>query len=132
MAFSTLISLVGFFSYCTAISITTSNDPTTLAEAIFNGLGVTVVGATYQGAAGAAGTFTDGPFGIGNGGILTTGTAVGALAGGDHYVNNGVAGSATYCGPSTFNAAILSVDINVQAGYTGILVNLILASEEEG
>lgn len=104
MAFGTLISLVGFFSYCTAISITASNDPTTLAEAIFNGLGVTVVGATYQGATNAAGTFTDGPFGIGSGGILTTGNAPDALPGGNDYVNNGAAGSATYCGPSSFNA----------------------------
>ncbi|CAF3539842.1 unnamed protein product [Fusarium graminearum] len=64
------------------ISVVLFNDVIQLANAVFNGPGVSVVGAsvtsyykvdakTYN--KGSAGTFTNGPFGIGSGGILSTG-----------------------------------------------------------
>ena len=121
-----------FLSQCAAYSVTTTDSATTLANAIFNGPGITVVSASYTGASAASGTFVDGPFGIGSGVILTTGTAVGSLANGNHYVDNGQPGSSTYCGSSTYNAALLSVDILVDIGYSGVLVEFIFASEEEG
>ncbi|KAL9572011.1 hypothetical protein ACKAV7_003843 [Fusarium commune] len=71
-------------------------------------------------------------FGIGSGGILTSGAAIGALPNGDHYVNNGAPGSDTYCNTNTFNAAILTVDFLLNPTYRGVRVELILASEEEG
>ncbi|KAJ3523119.1 hypothetical protein NM208_g12574 [Fusarium decemcellulare] len=114
-----------------AYSVSASGDATTLANAIF-GQGITILQAQFSGAAISSGTFTDGPFGIGNAGILTSGAAEGSLAGGDHYVNNGAAGSDTYCGSNTFNAAILTVDFLVQPGYNGVDVEFIIASEEEG
>lgn len=114
-----------------AFSIVTTNDANTLAAAIF-GQGTTILGATFSGSSASSGTFTDGPFGIGSGAILTSGAADGALPNGDHYVNNGASGSADYCGPSTFNAAILSVDFFVDPAFNGVRVELILASEEEG
>ncbi|KAJ4123004.1 hypothetical protein NW768_009996 [Fusarium equiseti] len=116
---------------CQAFSVTATNDANTLASAIF-GDGITVLQAAFSGAAISSGTFTDGPFGIGNGGILTSGAAVGALPNGNHYVNNGAPGSDTYCGPNTFNAALLTVDILVGTGFSGLRVEAILASEEEG
>ncbi|KAH8901961.1 hypothetical protein BR93DRAFT_867808, partial [Coniochaeta sp. PMI_546] len=73
--------------------------------------------------------FTDGPFGIGSGAILTSGTAVGALPGGNNHVANGAAGS-SYCGPNTNDGSVLTVGITILPGYEGLLVNLILASEE--
>ncbi|RSL98684.1 hypothetical protein CDV31_012469, partial [Fusarium ambrosium] len=116
---------------CLGFSVTQSSDATTLANAIF-GTGITILQASFSGAAISSGTFTDGPFGIGTGAILTSGAAVGALPGGDHYVNNGAAGSDTWCGPNTFNAAILTVDILVQPGFSGVEFEYIVASEEEG
>lgn len=114
-----------------AFSITTTNDANTLAAAIF-GQGTTVLGATFSGASVSSGTFADGPFGIGSGAILTSGAAVGALPNGDHYVNNGASGSSDFCGPNTFNAAILTVDFLVDPALNGVRVELIVASEEEG
>ncbi|RFN52112.1 hypothetical protein FIE12Z_3664 [Fusarium flagelliforme] len=116
---------------CQAFSVTTTNDANALADAIF-GDGITILNAQFSGATISSGIFNDGPFGIGSGGILTSGAAIGALPNGDHYVNNGAPGSDTYCGANTFNAAILTVDILVDAGFSGLRVEAILASEEEG
>ncbi|KAM6505836.1 hypothetical protein FSOLCH5_014012 [Fusarium solani] len=118
--------------HCIGFGVTESGDANTLANAIFSGPGITIIQASFGGASVSSGTFTDGPFGIGSGAILTSGAAVGALPGGDHYVNNGAPGSDTYCGTNTFNAAILTVDVLVQPGYAGIDFEYILASEEVG
>ncbi|UPK99639.1 hypothetical protein LCI18_010574 [Fusarium solani-melongenae] len=117
---------------CLGFSVTGSNDANVLANALFSGPGITIVQASFSGAAVSSGTFTDGPFGIGSGAILTSGSAVGALPNGDHYVNNGQPGSDTYCNVNTFNAAILTVDVVVGVGYNGIDFEYIMASEEEG
>lgn len=114
-----------------AFSIVTTNDANALASAIF-GQGITILQASFSGATVSSGTFADGPFGIGSGGILTSGAAVGALPNGDHYVNNGAPGSDAYCNANTFNAAILTVDFFLNPTYSGVRVELILASEEEG
>jgi hypothetical protein len=126
-----LIACAVLLPACQAFSVTTTNDANTLASAIF-GNGITILSASFSGASVSSGTFVDGPFGIGSGGILTSGAAVGALPNGDHYVNNGAPGSSTYCGENTFNAAILTVDLLVQVGFSGLRVEAILASEEEG
>jgi hypothetical protein len=118
--------------HCIGFGVTESGDANTLANAIFSGPGITIIQASFSGASVSSGTFTDGPFGIGSGAILTSGAAVGALPGGDHYVNNGAPGSDTYCGTNTFNAATLTVDVLVQPGYAGIDFEYILASEEVG
>ncbi|KAJ4249690.1 hypothetical protein NW757_007718 [Fusarium falciforme] len=123
---------VSLVHQCLGFSVTTSGDANTLAAALFSGPGVTILQASFSGATVSSGSFTDGPFGIGSGAILTSGAAVGALPNGDHYVNNGAPGSNTYCGANTFNAAILSVDILVGVGYNGIDFEYIVASEEEG
>ncbi|KAH7229929.1 hypothetical protein BKA60DRAFT_590705 [Fusarium oxysporum] len=91
-----------------AFSIVTTNDANALASAIF-GQGITILQASFSGATVSSGT----------GGILTSGAAVGALPNGDHYVNNGA-------------PAILTVDFFLNPTYSGVRVELILASEEEG
>lgn len=112
-----------------AITITTTSDAATLAAAIFNGAGITFSSASYAGAAIAAGTFTDGPFGIGSGAILTSGSATGAQVGGSGGGNNGFSGS-QFCGYNSFDASVLTVNVNVEAGYNGVLVNFILGSSD--
>ncbi|QPC58101.1 hypothetical protein HYE67_000332 [Fusarium culmorum] len=114
-----------------AFSVTTTNDANSLANAIL-GQGITLLQASFSGAAISSGSFSEGPFGIGSGAILTSGSAIGALPNGDHYVNNGAPSSDTYCGPNTFNAALLTVDFFLDPTYSGIRVEFIFASEEEG
>ncbi|RGP67346.1 hypothetical protein FSPOR_6106 [Fusarium sporotrichioides] len=126
-----LIALAILFPSSNAFSVATTNDANTLAAAIF-GQGITITQASFSGASVSSGTFADGPFGIGSGAILTSGSAIGALPNGDHYVNNGASGSDTYCGSSTFNAALLTVDILINPTYNGVRVEFILASEEDG
>ncbi|KAG7413798.1 hypothetical protein Forpe1208_v008342 [Fusarium oxysporum f. sp. rapae] len=118
-------------SPCSSIDIVTTNDGNVLANAAISGPGVTVVSGSFSGSSMAAGTFSNGPFGIGSGIILTSGSAAGALPGGDGYVANGAAGSNTYCGANTFDGAILTMDIDVDAGFNGFLVQLILAGQPD-
>lgn len=114
------------------INIVTTNDGTVLANAVISGPGVTVVSGSFTGSSVAAGTFTNGPFGIGSGIILTSGSAAGALPGGDTQVANGVGGSNDYCGSNSYDGAILMVNLNIDTGFNGILVQLIIASVEDG
>ncbi|KAF5486513.1 hypothetical protein CGCF413_v013823 [Colletotrichum fructicola] len=127
-----ITALAAVIPRCHCFGVTASNNALVLANAIFTGPGVVVQSATFTGSSASSGTFTGGLGGIGNGAILTTGNAVGALPNGDHYVNNGAAGSDTYCGTNTFNAAILSVSVAIANGYNGVEVEFIMASEEEG
>ncbi|KAF9773109.1 hypothetical protein IL306_009152 [Fusarium sp. DS 682] len=123
------------------ISVVTSNDATAVASAIFNGPGVSITDATFLnsyyeenglgGNLGSAGIFTSGPFGIGSGGILTTGYSRDADESSyGQNVDTQVDGS-SYCGPDTTNAAVLSVDIVVEPEYNGLSVEFILATVEE-
>ncbi|KAK1852530.1 hypothetical protein CCHR01_04879 [Colletotrichum chrysophilum] len=127
-----ITALAAVIPRCHCFGVTASNNALVLANAIFTGPGVVVQSATFTGSSASSGTFTNGLGGIGNGAILTTGNAVGALPNGDHYVNNGAAGSDTYCGTDTFNAAILSVSVAISNGYNGVQVEFIMASEEQG
>ncbi|KAF0641000.1 hypothetical protein FPSE5266_03310 [Fusarium pseudograminearum] len=122
------------------ISVVLSNDVIQLANAVFNGPGVSVVGAslksyyqvdtiTYN--KGSAGTFTNGPFGIGSGGILSTGWISDAKdSSGTIDHDTGTDGS-IYCGSgSTANGAVLSVEIVVGQGYNGLAVEFVIGTAE--
>ncbi|KAI7769124.1 hypothetical protein LZL87_000671 [Fusarium oxysporum] len=128
---SRLVALAALLRASYAFSVTTNTDGNALASAIF-GNGISVISASFTGASDSSGTFTDGPFGMGDAAILTSGAAVGALPNGDHYVNNGAAGSATYCGGSSNNAAILTADIMLIPGFGGMRFEVVMASEESG
>ncbi|KAL5589716.1 hypothetical protein FOVSG1_011583 [Fusarium oxysporum f. sp. vasinfectum] len=66
-------------------TVTQDNDGSgqTVAQAIFTGQGLSVVNWDLSAASGSYGSFADGPFGIGSGGILATGPVSGALPGGN-------------------------------------------------
>ncbi|KAM0084266.1 hypothetical protein ACKRZS_003483 [Fusarium odoratissimum] len=123
------------------ISVVTSTDATAVASAIFNGAGVSVTDATFEksyweenglgGNLGSAGIFTSGPFGIGSGGILTTGYSRDADDSSyGQNVDTQIDGS-DYCGPDTTNAAVLSVELVVEPEYNGLSIEFILATEED-
>ncbi|KAM0227725.1 hypothetical protein ACHAPO_011293 [Fusarium lateritium] len=101
------------------ISVTSTYDPAEVAGAIFNGAGVTVQQAFWLRIAEAdsspAGTFSDGPYGIGTGGILTNGLAISARGEG---INNG------------FDATVLQVNIEIEDEFDGVEVEFILSSME--
>ena len=61
------------------ISIVPSRDVIELGKALRIPGGCTITNITFSGADGSAGTFMDGPFGIGNGVILSSGGVVDAL-----------------------------------------------------
>ncbi|CEI41789.1 unnamed protein product [Fusarium venenatum] len=102
------------------ISVTSTYDPAVVAGAIFNGAGVTVQQAFWIRIAEAdsspAGTFSDGPYGIGSGGILTNGLASNAAGAQSPNTYNTFPGSGQYCGAEGFDATVLQVDIDIAEG----------------
>ncbi|KAF5664676.1 hypothetical protein FHETE_6947 [Fusarium heterosporum] len=104
-----------------------------MAGAIFSGPGIDIVNWDKFAALGAVGTFEDGPFGIGNGAILTTGELTGALPEGDRDVDNrnGDDGSLNYyCDASGKNAAVIYTGLMLQPGYNGLRIEFIFATNE--
>jgi outer membrane protein OmpA-like peptidoglycan-associated protein len=121
-----------------ALDITASDDAETLAAAVVVGSGVTIDGATYTGNEEASGTYTDGPLGIKDGSILTSGAATNALPpndtdsatsdwqGAGDPLCDALIGSNT----STGDAAKLEITFTVAEGYKGIRFEYIVGSEE--
>ena len=117
------------------ISITPENNAVTLANQLVGGSGsVTISNATLTGHAEAAGTFTDGEFGITQGILLTTGMATIAAGPNDDsnagYNNFGLGdGDLTaLAGFPTFDACILEFDF-VSLG-TSVNFTYVFGSEE--
>ncbi|KAH7210271.1 hypothetical protein BKA60DRAFT_683814 [Fusarium oxysporum] len=117
-------------------TVTQDNDGSgqTVAQAIFTGQGLSVVNWDLSAASGSYGSFTDGPFGIGSGGILATGPVSGALPGGNRNVDNGHSNNGeqdSYCGPNSQNALVLYAGVFIDSGYNGVQLEFILATEED-
>ncbi|RSM06752.1 hypothetical protein CEP52_005590 [Fusarium oligoseptatum] len=114
-------------------SISVVSNPQTVANAIFTS-GVSVTSASWNAgfSENAVGTFTNGPLGVASGGILTTGGSKDAAEYQAYSLNieNGAGASQSYCGENSLDAAVLSVDIEVQQGFNGVEVEFVLASEE--
>ncbi|KAL5586162.1 hypothetical protein FOBRF1_016032 [Fusarium oxysporum] len=90
-------------------------------------MAVTVLGESSMG------TFTDGPFGLGSGGILTSGTATGAYLMGNRNVDNGVGAGGQYdylCAPGTQNINTLQVQLGFDPGYNGVRIEFAFATQE--
>ncbi|KAM0414729.1 hypothetical protein ACHAPT_013420 [Fusarium lateritium] len=114
-------------------SISVVSEPGTVANAIFTS-GVNVLSASWNPgfSANAVGTFTNGPLGVATGGILTTGGSKDAAAYQSYSleIENGAGASQSYCGQDSLDAAVLTVNIEVQQGFNGVEVEFVLASEE--
>ncbi|KAK2669236.1 hypothetical protein RAB80_014762 [Fusarium oxysporum f. sp. vasinfectum] len=108
------------------ISIETSNDATAVPSAIFKGPGISITNATFEN----AGIFTSDPFGIGSGGILTTGYSRDADENTYNQNVDAQMDGSEYCGPDTTNAAVLSVELVVEPEYNGLSMEFILATRE--
>jgi len=113
-----------------AINVLPSNDANAVAGAIF-GDGIEVLTAIFEGTGGSGGLFTDGPFGIGNGGLLTSGLASNTPPGHSNNIEHNSPGSSFCGGSSTYDAAVLTADIFIEPGNDGILVEFIVASSED-
>lgn len=105
-----------------------------LVNAIFSDPGLTVTEWDKLTAAGSSGSFTDGPFGIGAGGILTTGKLSGALPGGNGNIDNGFRnqGQLDYIcdATDTQNAAVVYGRVKVNPGYNGVRLEFIFTTNE--
>ncbi|ENH75459.1 hypothetical protein FOC1_g10005430 [Fusarium oxysporum f. sp. cubense race 1] len=113
-------------------SITETTDYDTVASVMFAGPGLTIMAVTVLGES-SMGTFTDGPFGLGSGGILTSGTATGAYLMGNRNVDNGVGAGGQYdylCAPGTQNINTLQVQLGFDPGYNGVRIEFVFATQE--
>jgi len=130
-----LSALVGTTS---ALDVVTSADAMLLAEAIV-GPGLEVLSAAYFGANISTGTFTDGPLGILDGVVFTSGQATDTIPNpGDTEVDSvplNTVGS-KFCDDlssgkgTSYDASILSFKVAVERDYEGITAEYIFASEE--
>ncbi len=120
-----------------ALEITTTNDAQGLAKALLGGGGIEIKSANFTGHAEAAGTYAAGPLGIGNGSILTSGTAQNALPPNDEpgmTASFGLPGD-PLCdqlagGVSTGDAAKLEIVFSLKEGFDGIRFDYVVGSEE--
>ncbi|KAF4464362.1 hypothetical protein FALBO_8795 [Fusarium albosuccineum] len=115
-----------------SLSVQVSDNPVTVAEAIFMGPGISVEDAEWLNhAEGSSGTFTGGPFGIGSGSIVTSGEAKSAelKPGSNTDVENG-AGNWLDCDPDSYDVSALYVDIEITEEWNGVQIEYILASDE--
>jgi len=131
-----VVASVIFAGQAFALSVSTTNSATTLVNNIL-GAGVTLVGTpTYNGASGAAATFTGGGnVGIASGILLTTGAATiaqGPNNSGSAGYGNGVSGlsslNALIPGYTTYDATSLSFDFTTAGG--NLYFNYVFGSEE--
>lgn len=122
----------------TLLNVTPTSDATTLAGTIL-GSGITLSNPVYTGAAGAAGTFSNGNAAgltIDSGILLSSGKVADAsdISGGPS-TSNGQAGdsqlSALLPGnPTTFDASELTFDFTLASGNTNLFFNYFFASTE--
>lgn len=114
-------------SECSCITIGESNP----ADTLLAGPGVSVRGNQFVGAPESYRSFSDGPFGIGSGVIISSGNAEEARQGGFANQDMGFSGDAI-CGDEspTKDAAILSMLVKVEPGYNGVEVEFIVGSAD--
>lgn len=124
------------FATTNALVVIPTNDATALANAVL-GPGITLVSATYTGAVGSSGTYTDGPLGIRDSIVMTSGQAIDTIpSNSDAEASKSLdtAGSAL-CqtlngGVQTYDAAVLSMDVVLNSAYSGFFTEFVFASEE--
>ncbi len=127
-----------------ALDIVPTNDAQTLVQAL-TGQGVNIVSVTLapgvdfsdgQGASPPTGTYTEGPLGLPDGIVMTSGTARNALPPNDE---TGATGSSPYgddalchqvAGVATTDASKLTIQFTLDAGADGIAFDWLFGSEE--
>jgi hypothetical protein len=137
-AASLALSALTFAGSAHALSITTTNDATTLGNAILGGGSAILVNSvTYSGAAIASGTYTDGPLGMADGALLTSGSAQNALPpnnSGSTSQANGLSGhalcNALIPGYTSYDATLLTINFDLAEDFDGISFNSVFGSEE--
>ncbi|CAF3428899.1 unnamed protein product [Fusarium graminearum] len=115
-----------FLSHGFTVIVDNESSVENLVNAIFSDPGLTVTEWDKLTAAGSSGSFTDGPFGIGAGGILTTG--------GNGNIDNGFGnqGQLDYIcdATDTQNAAVVYGRVKVNPGYNGVRLEFIFTTNE--
>ncbi|XXX78225.1 choice-of-anchor L domain-containing protein [Sorangium sp. So ce134] len=128
---------LGYGGSAFGLTIGTTNDAGSLASSLLaTGGAINVTSMSYTGAATASGTYSDGPLGIADGAILTSGSASLALPPGspsDSQVNSLPGDSlcdALVPGLESHDAAKLTINFDLAPGFSGISFQSIFGSEE--
>jgi hypothetical protein len=102
-----------------------------------SGAAISVTGVSYSGAAIASGTYTDGPLGLSDGALLTSGSAQNSLPPNDSGATtqaNGLPGhplcDALIPGYTSQDASVLTINFDLAPGFDGIQFNSVFGSEE--
>ena len=120
-------------SLCLAITINPPTGGLALARVLFNdSRDVFSSTSGYHGDDSGIRPFTDGPFGMARGIILSTGDLTSPLAPGDTCPSSYTTDlydpyTATYCGPDTYNGALYSLSV-LPLKATTLLVDIVIAS----
>ena len=137
-AASAALSALALAGHAHALNVTTSSDANALLGAMLGGgAAISVTSVSYSGAATASGTYTDGPLGIGDGALITSGAAQNALPPSDSGSTtqaNGLPGhalcDALIPGYASQDASLLTIQFDLAAGFDGIQFNSVFGSEE--
>ena len=137
-AASAALSAFALAGHAHALNVTTTNNATTLLNAMLgSGGAISVTSVSYSGAAIASGTYTDGPLGIGDGAIITSGSAQNSLPpsdSGNTSQNNNLGGhplcNALIPGYTSYDASLLTIHFDLAGGSDGIQFNSVFGSEE--
>lgn len=122
-----------------ALTVQNTNNADTLAKAIL-GEGIKLVSASFKGSAMSSGTFTAGPQGIRNAGVLTTGDVQDVISdpatdGEVDSKSDGAEGADDLCGPladgaTSYDATVLSMEVELDDGFDGFAAEFVFATEE--
>ncbi|RPA97969.1 hypothetical protein L873DRAFT_1790658 [Choiromyces venosus 120613-1] len=139
MIFNTVTFAALFATAVSGLVVTPTGDANVLAQAVLGASpGIKLVSASYAGAPDGSGTYTDGPQGIRNSAVLTSGNAVDTVIGpttsGDIDKSKGTAGSSLCSGLAngapSFDGAVLTMNVELLPGFTGFFSEFVFATEE--
>ncbi|KPM36009.1 hypothetical protein AK830_g10563 [Neonectria ditissima] len=113
-----------------AFSVTAGTDASDLFRLSFGAAGLGSSDTPVCLGESSTGSFTDGPFEIGDGVILTTGNAVGALPGGDVDVDAGRSGSQYCTGETIYDEVVFTASFNAPEEVESLSFKYIFATAE--
>ncbi|MDI3286435.1 choice-of-anchor L domain-containing protein [Polyangium sp. 15x6] len=139
LVLSAAVSAMVYVSSASALTVGTTSDAATLADALksTSGSAITITSAVFSGGATAAGTYSEGPLGIADGSLFTTGDAQLSLPPSDSTgttQDNGLPGDplcdALIPGFTSFDATKLTLVFDLAPNFDGISFQSIFGSEE--